>query len=87
MAQQKLVEVLKRRWTFTKEVVGADRAHQMFSGAKATLTKLTAYSTNLRTRVLRSYQQVEREIWGEVALLPDEHLLLGSATVSEDSSK
>ena len=87
MAQQKLMEILKRRWILTKEVVGADRAHQMFSGAKTSLMKLTAYSTILRTRFLKSYQLAEKEIWGKVALLHDEPLLLESATVSQDNSK
>ena len=87
MPQAQLVQVLKRRWNVMNQAVGIDRGHEMFSGAKTSLTKLTAYSTNLRTRVLKSYQEAEREIWGEVTLLRDEHLLLGTPRVSPNASK
>jgi len=47
----------------------------MFVTTKYSLLRVVSLPLALSFRMLREYQQVEREIWGKVELLPDEQMV------------
>ncbi len=66
---------LKRRWTAISNAVGERQSHQMFLRTKYSIVKVVSLPLMLSMKVLKDYQQVEKEIWGKVELLPEEQQL------------